>query len=163
MMIKHFAAALAAGACLVSANTAFAAVASASLNVSANITASCTVETRGALDFGELIPNAENTAQSDLVVKCNNEPPVIVRLFGSSGGVDHFGMRNEYNNEIFYGARVNGSRVDPGEDVAIPLSRSGPAGGYTTTAVLQAFVFGVDVLLAPAGAYRDQLEVHVVY
>jgi len=171
VMIKHFAAALAAGACLVSANTAFAAVASAVLNVSANISPSCNVDPEGGqMNFGELDMQGTTRASTNVRVTCNVpddfRPTMILRSSNSQNASFRMAGSQAGSPPIDYYVKVGGNGqggyfVMSGQSFEMPTNGGSSIRNQYLT--VEATVDGDMLLNSVYGSYNDQITVEVSY
>ena len=152
-MNKRFAAALAGGACLLSANPAFAGTAATTIDVSAIVRASCALQGGNQLAFGALDGDRNNSTYLNLEVKCNTGQNVSMSLT-SLNGASSFQMVDGQSNRMVYSVRVNNTDRLPGQSFSI-------SGNATHT--FEAGVSGYEARNSVAGTYTDRLYVNVDY
>jgi spore coat protein U-like protein len=166
---KRFAAALAAGACLVSANSAFAAIATTVLNVSANIPASCDVlaENNGQLNFGALNMRGMSSASTQVRVLCNAPDDVrpMMRLTSSNGQNGNFRLAGG-STPISYmvsigGMNQAGNGVMSGQSFQMPNNGGSSIRDQYLTVKVE--VDGEMMRDYAAGDYTDQILLEVSF
>jgi len=152
-MNKRFAAALAGGACLLSANPAFAGTSTTTIDVTANIQASCRVMGEDTLAFGALSADRTNYTSSYLMVECNTGGSASVTLT-SFNGRNEFQMLGQNGNPLPYTVRVNNTDRQTGESFPIPA---------IAMLSIEAAVSGYAARNSVAGSYTDRIYVNVDY
>jgi spore coat protein U-like protein len=168
-MNKRFAAALAGGACLLSANSAFAAIATTVLNVSANIPASCDVfaENNGQLNFGALNMRGMNSASTQVRVLCNAPDDVrpMMRLTSSNGQNGNFrlaGGSTPIGYEVsISGLNQAGNGVVSGQSFQMP--NNGGSSIRDQYLTVTAEIGGMMMRDSAAGDYTDQIVLEVSF
>ena len=169
-MNKRFAAALAGGACLLSANPAFAGTAATVLNLSANISPRCEVKPDSSqLNFGELRMNSTNRANTMVRVSCNVSddvrPTIMLRSSNGIGGNFRMVGDRAGAEPIQYGVRFNNEWVAGGYGFEMPSNGNGGDSVRDQYLSIEAIV---DTSMGSfsrygAGSYSDQLTVEVSY
>ena len=145
--MKKLIAIAAAAAIVAMAGTAMAA-GSADLDVTANITASCTVS-GGTLAFGALDPlTAPVVTQTtnDVEVTCTNGTGYTLSTTGNKGTAGNLGTLNNGTSTINYTISYTATGTGTGLPVAVPITGTIAAGTYNT---------------ATPGSYTDTIEINV--
>ena len=161
-MIKRFAAALFCGAYLFSANAAFAETTSAVIDVTATVTAYCSVDIDGSLNFGDLSRDSDSAAATMVEVACNDELSPTMTIRGSVDSGPVYVMRKDDGSALLYGVKADGSNLGAGVPRQLNMSNGAGAESYVQFQI-EAIVNVSDARGIAAGSYSDSLTVDLDY